>query len=205
MGNIFYVRSSPRPAPNLQSSPPLHAACAAVARRLSPPDPQLAPHRMPSLRLGSSQTPCPTPEFRVYSSLATSCSSVARGRATRPSSLGQVPGAGVREAARPTEKPPIEMRVTGHNLQRLLARPQPAICMWRTPTPTWGGGSRHGYGERDNRTSATLSDKCRSTCGSGYENAPTKRGGPAAAALVDATSGRSADKETRMMRYQSYA
>ena len=33
-----YVRSSPCPAPNSQSSPLLHAACAAVARRLPPPD-----------------------------------------------------------------------------------------------------------------------------------------------------------------------
>eukprot|EP00964_Phaeocystis_antarctica_P069347 scaffold42116_cov53-Phaeocystis_antarctica.AAC.1 len=45
MASMFYVRSSPCPAPNLQSRPPLHAACIAVARRLPPPDPQLAPHR----------------------------------------------------------------------------------------------------------------------------------------------------------------
>ena len=32
MGDMFRVRSSPFPACNLQSSPPLHAACAAVAR-----------------------------------------------------------------------------------------------------------------------------------------------------------------------------
>eukprot|EP00964_Phaeocystis_antarctica_P050363 scaffold29240_cov55-Phaeocystis_antarctica.AAC.1 len=31
---MFDVRSSPCPAPNLQSSPALHAACTAVARRL---------------------------------------------------------------------------------------------------------------------------------------------------------------------------
>eukprot|EP00964_Phaeocystis_antarctica_P149892 scaffold117165_cov54-Phaeocystis_antarctica.AAC.1 len=44
---------------------------------------------MPSLRLGRTQTPCPTP---------TSCSSVAHGRATRPSlSMAR---AGVRETAR---------------------------------------------------------------------------------------------------------
>ena len=35
---MFRVRSSPCPAPNLQSSPPLHAACAAVVRRLLPAD-----------------------------------------------------------------------------------------------------------------------------------------------------------------------
>eukprot|EP00964_Phaeocystis_antarctica_P026662 scaffold15023_cov36-Phaeocystis_antarctica.AAC.1 len=32
---MFLVRSSPCPAPNLQSSSALHAACAAVARRAS--------------------------------------------------------------------------------------------------------------------------------------------------------------------------
>ena len=49
MLGMFEVRSSPCPAPNLQSSPRLHAACTAVARR--PPDPpHLAPHRMPSFR-----------------------------------------------------------------------------------------------------------------------------------------------------------
>eukprot|EP00964_Phaeocystis_antarctica_P045208 scaffold26015_cov60-Phaeocystis_antarctica.AAC.1 len=37
MNTMFYVRSSPCPAPNLQSRPLLHAACAAVARRLPPP------------------------------------------------------------------------------------------------------------------------------------------------------------------------
>ena len=34
MYRMFDVRSSPFPAPNLQSSPPRHAACIAVARRL---------------------------------------------------------------------------------------------------------------------------------------------------------------------------
>eukprot|EP00964_Phaeocystis_antarctica_P109114 scaffold73604_cov48-Phaeocystis_antarctica.AAC.2 len=48
MHKMFDVRSSPWPAPNLQSSPPPHAACAAVARRLPPPGPHLSPHRMPS-------------------------------------------------------------------------------------------------------------------------------------------------------------
>eukprot|EP00964_Phaeocystis_antarctica_P155022 scaffold123982_cov51-Phaeocystis_antarctica.AAC.1 len=50
MQQTFWVRSSPCPASNLQPSPPLHAACAAVARRLPPPGAHLAPHRMPSLR-----------------------------------------------------------------------------------------------------------------------------------------------------------
>eukprot|EP00964_Phaeocystis_antarctica_P092873 scaffold59814_cov56-Phaeocystis_antarctica.AAC.1 len=111
MQQMFTVRSSPCPAPNLQSSPlpcallaprspaasrppctprprtvcppfdsrqnarafnqplsfdtssvtsmqsirasSLHAACPAVARRLPPPGPHLAPHRMPSLRLSA--------------------------------------------------------------------------------------------------------------------------------------------------------
>ena len=35
---MFNVRSSPCPAPNLQSSPLLHATCAAVVRRLPPAD-----------------------------------------------------------------------------------------------------------------------------------------------------------------------
>eukprot|EP00964_Phaeocystis_antarctica_P081927 scaffold51305_cov60-Phaeocystis_antarctica.AAC.1 len=46
MGYMFYVRSSPYPAPNLQSSPPLRLACTAVASALPPPRPQLAPHRV---------------------------------------------------------------------------------------------------------------------------------------------------------------
>ena len=55
MGNMFYVRSYPCPAPNLQSSsPPLHTACTAIARRLPPPGTLLrAPHRMPSFLLSA--------------------------------------------------------------------------------------------------------------------------------------------------------
>eukprot|EP00964_Phaeocystis_antarctica_P032852 scaffold18612_cov114-Phaeocystis_antarctica.AAC.2 len=54
MRSMFSVRSSPCPAPNLQSSPPLHAACTAVARHLPPPGTlHLAPHRMPSVRLSA--------------------------------------------------------------------------------------------------------------------------------------------------------
>eukprot|EP00964_Phaeocystis_antarctica_P102552 scaffold67892_cov48-Phaeocystis_antarctica.AAC.1 len=53
MTSMFHVRSSPCPAPNLQSSPPPHAACTAVARRLPPPGPHLTPHRMPSVRLSA--------------------------------------------------------------------------------------------------------------------------------------------------------
>ena len=34
MNYMFYVRSSQPPAPNLQTSPPPHAACTAIARRL---------------------------------------------------------------------------------------------------------------------------------------------------------------------------
>eukprot|EP00964_Phaeocystis_antarctica_P107493 scaffold72198_cov60-Phaeocystis_antarctica.AAC.4 len=127
MWGMFAVRSSPCPAPNLQSSPFLHAACTAVARRLCPRGLHHAPHRTPSLRLGRAQTPCPTP---------TSCSSVARGRAPRPSPLLATARAGVREAARQTEALYIEGCVTGYNLRRPLARPQPAICVQRKPTPT---------------------------------------------------------------------
>ena len=54
MDYIFHVRSSPCPAPNLQSRPALHAACAAVARRLPPSNLHLASHRMPSFRLSAA-------------------------------------------------------------------------------------------------------------------------------------------------------
>eukprot|EP00964_Phaeocystis_antarctica_P102342 scaffold67699_cov63-Phaeocystis_antarctica.AAC.2 len=95
MPYMFVVRSSPRPAPNLQSSP---APCTLSASR-SPaafpsPGHTFPPQHMPSLRLGRPQTPCPTP---------TSCSSVARGRAPRPSPLLATARAGVWEAARRTE------------------------------------------------------------------------------------------------------
>eukprot|EP00964_Phaeocystis_antarctica_P060770 scaffold36265_cov43-Phaeocystis_antarctica.AAC.1 len=53
MHNMFYVRASPCPAPNLQSSPPLHAACPAIAHHLPPPSPHVVPHRMPSFRLSA--------------------------------------------------------------------------------------------------------------------------------------------------------
>eukprot|EP00964_Phaeocystis_antarctica_P047522 scaffold27491_cov49-Phaeocystis_antarctica.AAC.2 len=55
MYGMFYVRSSPCPAPYLQSSPPLHAACTVVARRLPPPSPHVVPHRMPSFRLSAGR------------------------------------------------------------------------------------------------------------------------------------------------------
>eukprot|EP00964_Phaeocystis_antarctica_P001114 scaffold614_cov57-Phaeocystis_antarctica.AAC.1 len=65
MGQMFNVRPSPSPAPNLQSSPPLHAACSAVARRLPPPRPHLATHRMPSVRLPAVRAGVqPTAELR---------------------------------------------------------------------------------------------------------------------------------------------
>ena len=55
MSYMFSVRSSPCPAPSLQSRPPLRAACAAV-RRLLPPDPYTppAPHALLST-LGSTR------------------------------------------------------------------------------------------------------------------------------------------------------
>ena len=93
MQSMFYVRSSPCPAPNLHSSPPI---CGAP--RLSPPSgPQLARHRMlPSLRPGRTRNLCPPP---------TSCSSAARGRAPRPSPPLDMARAGLREAAQPRRRP----------------------------------------------------------------------------------------------------
>ena len=54
MYGMFRVRSSPCPAPNLQSSPAPHAACPAIARRLpsAGPHPRPAPHALLST-LGS--------------------------------------------------------------------------------------------------------------------------------------------------------
>ena len=46
MNMMFEVRSSPCPAPNLQSSPRLHAVCAAVARRSAASRPHRTPQRM---------------------------------------------------------------------------------------------------------------------------------------------------------------
>eukprot|EP00964_Phaeocystis_antarctica_P074400 scaffold45742_cov55-Phaeocystis_antarctica.AAC.4 len=56
MSQMLTVRSSPCPAPYLQPSLPLHAACAAVARRLPPsrPAPRPAPHALLST-LGSTR------------------------------------------------------------------------------------------------------------------------------------------------------
>ena len=79
MRQMFYVRSSPCAAPNLQPSP---FPCALRASRspaaLPPSRATPRPASYASLRLGRPQTPCPTP---------TSCSSVARGWAPRPSTL----------------------------------------------------------------------------------------------------------------------
>ena len=46
MNGMFRVRSSPCPAPKLQPSPLLHAACTAVARHLPPAGLHLTTHRM---------------------------------------------------------------------------------------------------------------------------------------------------------------
>ena len=43
ISGMFHVRSSLCPAPNLQSSPPLHAACTAAARRPPSANPHLPP------------------------------------------------------------------------------------------------------------------------------------------------------------------
>eukprot|EP00964_Phaeocystis_antarctica_P073912 scaffold45395_cov60-Phaeocystis_antarctica.AAC.3 len=80
-------------APSLQPGPPR----AYRLRRRHPTRPpasrpaHLVPHIMHSFRLGRTQNPCLTP---------TSCTSVARGRATQPSTLLAMSRAGVREAAR---------------------------------------------------------------------------------------------------------
>eukprot|EP00964_Phaeocystis_antarctica_P072353 scaffold44227_cov47-Phaeocystis_antarctica.AAC.1 len=55
MTAMFSVRSSPCPATNLQSRPPLDAACAAVVHRLLPPDPCTSP-----------RTACPSFDSRQY-------------------------------------------------------------------------------------------------------------------------------------------
>eukprot|EP00964_Phaeocystis_antarctica_P027854 scaffold15707_cov63-Phaeocystis_antarctica.AAC.4 len=55
MGYMFRVRSSPCPAPNLQSRPLLHAACTAVARHLPPPDPYTSPCTIPFFRLSAGR------------------------------------------------------------------------------------------------------------------------------------------------------
>eukprot|EP00964_Phaeocystis_antarctica_P039602 scaffold22650_cov55-Phaeocystis_antarctica.AAC.3 len=95
-GHVLHVPGALRACP---IAPPAFTAgtfrracrsCAAAGPRPPAPGPYLAPHRTPCFLLGSTQTPCPTP---------TSCSSVARGRAPRPSPLLATARAGVREAA----------------------------------------------------------------------------------------------------------
>eukprot|EP00964_Phaeocystis_antarctica_P164554 scaffold142915_cov96-Phaeocystis_antarctica.AAC.1 len=57
MRYMFYVRSSPCSASNLQSSPPPHAACTAIARR-PPASTRVATrpaHPMPSVRLSAER------------------------------------------------------------------------------------------------------------------------------------------------------
>eukprot|EP00964_Phaeocystis_antarctica_P067006 scaffold40552_cov36-Phaeocystis_antarctica.AAC.1 len=104
MQSMFAVRSSPCPAPNLQSSPPLHAACPAIARRLPPPGPNLAQHRLPSFRnsrqyasafnqplsvdtssvrnmqqmFQARSSPCPAPNLQSSHPLRAACTAVAR-------------------------------------------------------------------------------------------------------------------------------
>ena len=89
MDSMFYVRSARAPRSPLPSvlNPTLKRAAraAAASHALPPPDPHLAPHRLPSLQRGRTQTPCPMP---------TSCSSVARGSAPLPSPLLAMDAAG---------------------------------------------------------------------------------------------------------------
>ena len=51
------------------------------------------------------------------------------------------------------------------------------VCVAVIYTDVRGEGGRNAYGQCGNRTSSALSDKCRSTCGSGCGNEPTRRGG----------------------------
>ena len=53
MNGMFRVRPSPCPAPKLQPSPLLHAACTAVARHLPPPGLHRPALHVPSLRLSA--------------------------------------------------------------------------------------------------------------------------------------------------------
>eukprot|EP00964_Phaeocystis_antarctica_P021197 scaffold11740_cov53-Phaeocystis_antarctica.AAC.4 len=48
MAGMFFVRSSPCPAPDLQSRPPLHAACAVVRRPPPPSAPRPTPYALRS-------------------------------------------------------------------------------------------------------------------------------------------------------------
>eukprot|EP00964_Phaeocystis_antarctica_P028700 scaffold16196_cov48-Phaeocystis_antarctica.AAC.1 len=82
-------------APTALQSGPLRVR-ATCARRCPTPSPafrpaHLARHRTPLFRLGRAHPPCPPP---------TSCSSVAHGRAPRPSPLLAMTRGGLREAAR---------------------------------------------------------------------------------------------------------
>ena len=96
---MFLVRFSPWPAPSLQPSSPLHAACTAVGCRLRPlgyaqcpvgssvhaactatppprtSQPPVSPSKCLGLWLGRARRRCP---------MQTSCSPVALGRASRP-------------------------------------------------------------------------------------------------------------------------
>eukprot|EP00964_Phaeocystis_antarctica_P138816 scaffold103466_cov54-Phaeocystis_antarctica.AAC.2 len=55
MYGMFYVRSSPRPAPNPQSSPPCTLRAPRSPAILPPPSLNLAPHRMSSFRLSAGR------------------------------------------------------------------------------------------------------------------------------------------------------
>merc|ERR1712153_244435 len=76
MGRVLRVRATLAPA--------------AAPRPLAFWPAHLAPYHLPSYRLGRTRPPCPPP---------TSCSSVAHGRAPRPSPLPATTRPGLREAA----------------------------------------------------------------------------------------------------------
>eukprot|EP00964_Phaeocystis_antarctica_P076570 scaffold47353_cov60-Phaeocystis_antarctica.AAC.3 len=117
MGHMFLVRSSPCPAPNLQSSPPLRAACAAVAFHLPPPGPNPVPHRMPSFRLAAARVGVqPAAELRHLQ--------------RHDHALHVLPGVGVQPA---TELRHLQRHKYGSDVLRALHSPCPAPNLQSPP------------------------------------------------------------------------
>ena len=119
MRYIFDVRCSPAPAPSACSLSPstlhrLHPDCACIPAGCGS---SVTPHipRTPSVRLGRTQTRCPTP---------TSCSSAVRGRAPPPSPPLAMTRVGRREAA--TEALTEVLCVRSRQSLWRLPVPQPA-------------------------------------------------------------------------------
>ena len=135
MSQMFYVRCSPPPRPPISAlSRPLPSTLRAPrsrpvypleAARASPLTP-----RLPSVRLGSPQPPCPPP---------TSCSSAARGRAPPPSTPLAMAQAVLRDGPRlPAPEALTEVCACGRGRVHggsLYHSPQ-HMCVAATPTPT---------------------------------------------------------------------